>query len=176
MNAKRKDSSINAISKKCESFGVDFARAMLEMMDVPAPDRRDSAIGALENFLRECQKLNIDAADEAGCHNTIGEEVCDCFSEAVLDEFNRCVMAKPKATDGNGSAMDITDKAERKIGQVRGILALVGITNHTDEVIPDDAVNYATWAARDLLKEVHDLVGELNSLAKAAQPAGASHA
>jgi len=68
------------------------------------------------------------------------------------------------------TALRITDEIDRKLAQASGIIAIVGISGHTNEVIPDDAVINATWAARELLKQASELVGELHK--KAALAAG----
>lgn len=82
------------------------------------------------------------------------------------------VNEAPATPEAQRSAIKILDDIDNKMGKAQAIIAIVGITKHTREVIPDDAVIYATWAARDLLKEVRDHVDELYVFAKAAQPAG----
>ena len=75
------------------------------------------------------------------------------------------ILSEAPATPEARTALRITDEIDRKLAQASGILAIVGISGHTNEVIPDDAVINATWAARDLLKQAGDLVGELRKKA-----------
>jgi len=84
------------------------------------------------------------------------------------------ILSEAPATPEARTALRITDELNRKLMQASGIIAIVGISGHTNEVIPDDAVINATWAARDLLKQAGELVVELRS--KAAQPAEVANA
>jgi len=162
MKATRKDTTTTTTRKKCESLGVDFVRATLSMLDISAPEPRDSAIGALEDFVRACQKLDLDAEEKNAREGTavVGETVCSWFIQGVHTELDRRVIEKPKTAEGNHDALGITDVINRKISQASAIFKLMG-EPHRD--LPDDTLANAAWAGRDLMKEAGALVGELHA-------------
>lgn len=162
--AAKNHSSTTELSKKCESLGVDFTRSLLEILEIgdgPAADQ--PAISALEEFLLMAKTLNLDAiVKEHPSEAKRAEAMCDWFIDGVRVELERSVTAKAGCTKAPRNALAITDEIDRKLVQAAAIFKLMG---EPHGVLPDDTLNNAAWAGRDLMKQAKGLVGELHAKA-----------
>jgi hypothetical protein len=58
-------------------------------------------------------------------------------------------------------SVDLQDAIAARLNKAQGICALASLLPSSRGPIPDDALPHAMWAARDLLKEVDELVTKL---------------
>ncbi len=80
-------------------------------------------------------------------------------------------MSTPVAIENAPTtASDLLDAITERTHKIRGVVALMGCVDADHEAMPDDALDGAAWAVRDLLKEVDALVDQLGAIAMERKP------
>ncbi|OYD52997.1 hypothetical protein CGK74_14930 [Thauera propionica] len=76
------------------------------------------------------------------------------------------VITRFAGIDGRGieSRLDALGAIDRRLNQIKGIAALLGMADRIFHDVPDHAFNNASWALQDLAEETEELVRILGKM------------
>lgn len=115
---------------------------------------REAMRAVLTNYLATKDEIALD-------------QLCGILEKAVADERDSARQESYAAMHSDiaipglklDSDMDYFEAITMRIGQARGILALLGHANELYGEVPDDAFGNASWGAQHLLEEASELAG-----------------